>query len=514
MADMFISYARDDDIAPPGIPDAKGFVTFLDEHLRYQFRDLGPHRPEIWRDNRRIPDGAQFDAAIDQALQTSRFLLVVMSPNWMARDWCRKELDTFVKYRSAEGIADVCDQIIVVCKRHIEPADRPSWLQHQVGYAFYVRSHEAGEMSVEQEFFSRGKVQDDRYWIKVEELADYVLKVTKDLTLLRTSPSPTCKPSGRTVFLAKPASDMRLAYSRLVKELTGHGHKVVPDPAEDIPLDASTLPFIDAAMNMAEFSVHLLGEKTGPVPEDQTLPIVRLQLDRAAARGASVARGEFGFHRVIWAPKVVELDEALSETKAAAAVARQPLDVLSRFNQQLPNDKIEGDSLSKFVDFLNQHLVLVTPPLAPGSLMGQDTRLYLYHSAEDTDYVLGLAEALQSRQVEAVLPAFEGPDAEIRQFHNKTLSECDAVALCWASASEVWVRAQASALRDWQGLGRTHQFAFRAVVAAPPPGQRKKAIKMLFPRSEIDLIVDLSDKPSPSPELLDQLVPPARAHAA
>jgi hypothetical protein len=51
------------------------------------------------------------------------------------------------------------------------------------------------------------------------------------------------------------------------------------------------------------------------------------------------------------------------------------------------------------------------------------------------------------------------------------------------------------------------------VVAAPPPGNRKKAGKLLFPRSEIDLVVDLSDKDIPTADLLDVLVPAARAQA-
>ena len=115
------------------------------------------------------------------------------------------------------------------------------------------------------------------------------------------------------------------------------------------------------------------------------------------------------------------------------------------------------------------------------------------------------------RDITIRLPVFDGPDAEIKSFNGKQLAECDAVVLCWAAASEVWVRAQASGLRNWQELGRKQQFSYRAVVAAPPPGSRKKAGKLLFPRSDIDLWVDLSDKDLPSADLLDMLVPAAHA---
>jgi len=53
-------------------------------------------------------------------------------------------------------------------------------------------------------------------------------------------------------------------------------------------------------------------------------------------------------------------------------------------------------------------------------------------------------------------------------------------------------------------------WADRAVLAAPPPGNRKKASKLLF-GSDIDLVVDLSDKDTPTADLLDILVPASHA---
>ena len=170
-------------------------------------------------------------------------------------------------------------------------------------------------------------------------------------------------------------------------------------------------------------------------------------------------------------------------------------------------------TLSKFVDYINQHLVAITPARSPDALLdkGGDVRLYLHHCEADSEYALNLAQALQQRQLETLLPAFEGPDSDIKSFNGKQLAECDAVVLCWAKASEVWVRAEASGLRDWHQLGRKQQFFYRAVIAAPPPGQRKKASKLLFPRGDIDFVVDLSNNNIPTADLLDQLVPAARA---
>ena len=502
MADIFISYARDDDLPPPDKPDRKGFVTFLDDAVRYEFKELGPERPKIWRDTKRIADGDQFTPEIEEALKSASFLLVVLSPNWTASHWCRRELDTFAKYHGPGGLRE---HIVVVAKRHVDPDKRPSLLQGQNGFRFYVRNEDPEEITGDFEFFDRGDPQDARYWERLKALAAYLVKRQP-----RPSPAPAYAPSGRTIFVAKPASDMRLGYDRIVSELIGKGHTVVPEPTEDIPLD-SAVEAIDTALLDAEIAVHLLGEKAGDAPEDQP-PMVKLQLARAAVRASKDIQAKF--HRIVWAPSLWTIPS--NTDKPPTEIMRHPLEVLAKFDQQLATDKIEGDSLSKFVDFLNQHLSVITSPRPitlslPNS--GGDVRLFLYHSPEDSGYALTLAEALQQRKLETLFPAFDGPEADIKSFNSKQLTECDGVILCWASASEVWVRAQASGLRNWLALGRSQQFCYRAVVAAPPPGERKKASKLLFPRSEIDLVVDLSEKNIPTADLLDILVPAARADA-
>ncbi len=500
MTDIFISYSRDDDLPPPDQPDRKGFVTFLDDAVRFEFKDLGPERPKVWRDTRRIADGDQFTPEIEEALKNASLLLVVLSPNWMASHWCRRELDTFARYHGPGGLRE---RVVVVGKRHVDPDKRPSLLQGQNGFRFYVRNEDPQEIVGDLEFFDRGEPRDARYWEKLKALAAYLVRRQP-----RPSPTPVYAPTGRTIFVAKPASDMRMGYDRVVSELVGKGHTVVPDPTEDIALN-SAVGIIDAALLAAEISVHLLGEKAGDAPEDQP-PMVKLQLARAAAKAFKDVEGKF--HRVVWAPSLWTSSIGQPPTETT----RRPLEVLAKFDQQLATDKIEGDSLSKFVDFLNQHLSVIAPPRSitlslPDS--GGDVRLFLYHSQEDSKYALTLAQALQQRKLEALLPAFEGPEADIKSFNSKQLAECDGVIVCWASASEVWVRAQASGLRNWLALGRSQQFCYRAVVAAPPPGERKKASKLLFPRSEIDLVVDLSDNDIPTAELLDILVPAARANA-
>ena len=120
---------------------------------------------------------------------------------------------------------------------------------------------------------------------------------------------------------------------------------------------------------------------------------------------------------------------------------------------------------------------------------------------------------MQQRQIEPVLPALEGDAAELSAFHRQNLVDCDAVVLCWASASEVWARVTSRELKNWRDLGRSSQFACRGLVTGPPSGDRKKAFVQLPPRNEIDVVVDLTAHDIPPPEALDPLVHGARPKA-
>jgi TIR domain len=168
---IFISYARDDDLSPGDKPDGKGFVAFLDDALRYEFGVLGPERPKIWLDTKRIAGGDQFASEIEEALKNASLLLVILSPNWIANDWCRRELDTFAKYH---GPYRLRERIVIVGKRHVDSDKRPTLLQGQKGFAFYHRNEDPEEIAGDYEFFDRGEPRDARYWERLKALAAYL----------------------------------------------------------------------------------------------------------------------------------------------------------------------------------------------------------------------------------------------------------------------------------------------------------------------------------------------------
>jgi hypothetical protein len=432
---IFLSYAHDDDLPTGDSQEEEGFVTYLHRMLETKLRELGANQAKLWRDHKRFSNCDPYDVEIEDALKKSALLVVVMSRNWMSRPYCRKELNEFIRMRQSNDIANVEERMVVVGKRFVRKDDRPPPLNLQMGFEFYQRDIQ-DDVSAEKEFFNLGKATDGRFFQVRDELAKHlqnrVDRIAKGAGTGTTLP-PDIKiaaENGRTVYLAKPAADMEQAYGRLALELQGRGYCVVPDVNSGIP-STGARAYIDAALNKAELSIHLVGEKRGFVPDDDDTsdPIVKLQLMRAKERSAATDtdRDGLSFRRIVWAPKAVETGEP---TSGNAVAERDPIQVLARFDQQSASDMIVGDVLNKFIEFLLQHLTesarRPTPPQNPSG----DIQVYLdYDQRDDEKYALAIAGALNSGPVSIVLPASGEPAPEARNFNRDLLAKSDGVVL-------------------------------------------------------------------------------------
>jgi MinD-like ATPase involved in chromosome partitioning or flagellar assembly len=344
---IYISYARDDNSTPPGSENTKGFVEFLDESLRYEMRDYGEPRPVFWRDTKMLGLGDSFEEATSDAIARSDIFLIILSRNWVASRYCRRELESFLRrMRQIVGTSNSLGQRIMLAElTRIPPEQLPSVLR---GHAFRTFPFFSLDSVSEEErrFFARGKVQDDRYWEIINALAKSLRRTAERLVSspdreLSASPS---RPSA-TIYLAKPAGDMRRAYERLAKELLDRGYQVVPAIESEIPADSSAETFVDEMLAQASCSIHLLGERSGFAPEDSE-PIVRLQLARSFLRRQ---RGR-GFRRIIWAP------ERWDAEGNSPVITRNPVTVFAIFGRMDPGDLVDGSDLNSFIDSLSDLL--------------------------------------------------------------------------------------------------------------------------------------------------------------
>jgi hypothetical protein len=524
---IFLSYARDDNLLPPGLDNGRlGFVNSLFDNLTYKFRDLGVDPPILWRDTRNIDRSDQFEPMIRNEIDRSDLFLVVLSKNWIRREFCRRELEWFQNRWAHE---DVRRRIVIAARQFIPYEARLPALQGQEGFEFFGRDP-GGHVGDEYAYFDLGQVRDQRYYAVIAELARKLCSFSQssdETAAAGQSPSragaqltspqagAAAAPTGnavavpdRVVYLAKPAADMRSSYERLVQELRGRDYSVVPPPDVEIPNDSTAAEMVDQSLAGAGVAIHLLGDKAGYAPEDCE-PIVKLQLSRSAARiekfaARDCSAREKGFHRLIWAPKVL-VDSA---SGLGSGSERDPIDVLAKFGRQTETDKIVGDPLSRFVDFMIENLDRAAAEAeAPPEIeaLADGAQVYVYHQVEDSEYAYQIMRALQQRHVQVDYPTFDGTPAEIKQAHERALRECSSIVIAWANASATWVKNIMPDFRDWRKWGRSEDFGARVLVTGPPPGMKKKIVVDIPPRRDIDVVLDLTDRDRLETKDLDAL---------
>lgn len=190
-----MSYAHDDDLKLS--TKELGFVTFLNRQLSLKLRDLGAQQIKIWRDLRRISRMHQFDNndIIDDGLVNADFLLVVMSPRWIVRPYCRKELDAFIALRKAAGVADPATRMLLIGKGYVDRSARPQELQGQGGFLFYSPDVENNPRMITP-FFDHGKCADGFYRVLDDLAVDLQRRVNR---IIVSAPAPAeGGPNGET----------------------------------------------------------------------------------------------------------------------------------------------------------------------------------------------------------------------------------------------------------------------------------------------------------------------------
>ena len=94
--DIFVSYAHVDNQTLPGVKN--GWVTTLVEGLRIELsRKLGRSQDlSLWMDHQ-LAGNVRITPEIMGNLQKSATLLFILSPGYLASEWCNREQRTFLK---------------------------------------------------------------------------------------------------------------------------------------------------------------------------------------------------------------------------------------------------------------------------------------------------------------------------------------------------------------------------------------------------------------------------------
>jgi hypothetical protein len=465
--DVFISYTHVDD--EPLIKGHDGWISMFQYSLDVRLKQLLKGDPKrIWWD-KRLKGSDIFDKKILTKLQKSKILLCVISPRYLASEWCEKERQEFLKAcRNNIGVrVGNKSRIFKIVKTHVPHEKHPDELRSLLGHPFYEidkSDHHPREFSAD-----KGSRYYQRYRDKLEDVAWEIKELIEELDKpFNGSDIQRVNPPEKTVYLAEATSDLYEVRENIRRELEQHKYTVLPDRC--LPYLKKDGDFKDAVrdyLKRCKLSIHLVGNQYGLIPEGEKRSITELQNELALDKCNSNQ-----LTRLIWIPP--DFDKTITDNRQKEYITNLQNDATQIQGTEFSYDHLEG-----FKTFIQKTLERINNPPEEKKWIEGPTRVYVVCDQQDRETVKLLDDCLYREGFEVMLPLFEGSETELREIHQDHLCLCDAMLIYYSHANELWLRTKLNDLRKAPGYGRTRPVRARAIFITGEKTQQKEHFRTL-----------------------------------
>lgn len=390
--DLFISYAHED--------DKRWIQAFEDELHDEVSRRLGMGI-SVWQDTSRLRAGENWQAAIQEGIETTAAFVAVVSPRYQNSQWCARERNEFRKrFKSEEFMTS--GRFFKAVKTPWSGSAHRFFLQEIQDIDFYKDDRDdTVEFTPGSRDFKRA----------VRKLADGVEPLLRRL-----------RRANQRVHVAWPVEECLVAWQQLSDELRSKGFDVQPMGPRDASF-ADKLLMED--MDRAVLSVHLLGCVHDPFSE-------RIALLAADLEHQMMFWTSSGAHTTT--------DERQKALLAAIRSGVRPDNAQREWPQGW--SLISDAGIRKFIDAVLTKL-RPQPPVVPAAAPADVPTIYIVHdatTAEDTRVALDLRDQIgRHEKMEVFVSRADlSSPTELKLWHENLLRSCDGVLLYRNAAPEGW----------------------------------------------------------------------------
>lgn len=444
--DLFISFASADNRT--AFEDQTGWVSFFIKCLEIRLHQITGDSPDIFR---RPKPGVETGGE-------AALLVPVLSPSYVKTEQCLDELHLFLQSaRKGAGVRiNDMPRIFKAVKTHVPPEKEPPGLGGFPRYEFYRFDAETGRHS---EFVSGfGREIDRDFWERLDDMAH---DMARPLEVVKSGAFSPVEQSGVRVYLAETASDACPVKNAVRRELNDRGYAVLPENA--LPLSGEGLEReITNNLEQCAFSIHIIGDAYGIVPEERNISIVELQHHLAMEHQL----GTPDFTRVVWLPIGLKPKDGRQD-----AFIRELLDNPVR----QPGD----DLLQTTVDELKTVIIeKLENPVAEHPSACPQNSIYLIFDRSDESRIDPIRKILAENGFHVLTPLAEGDETDIREAHQENLRTCHGICVYCGNAGKAWLNGKLRDLMKARGLEGAVPKVAAAVYLAGPETETKREFEM------------------------------------
>lgn len=231
----------------------------------------------VWRDAN-LTGNTDFGGKLDDEVPRSAAIVSIVSKRYVESAWCLREVEGFVGLADQDIGSTVANmgRVFPVLINHIPEFSLPTVFRRFLGYRFFKTDEASGRVRRLDRRF--GREYEEAYYAVLNDLAEDLGRV---LPRVQAPTTATAVDEGqRSVYIAPTTEGLWSARDALARELSGRGHRVLPDgplPAPGTgPYDAA----VESYLQRAELAIHFVGDAS---TDDPALKGVEVQA-RIAAR--------------------------------------------------------------------------------------------------------------------------------------------------------------------------------------------------------------------------------------
>jgi hypothetical protein len=454
--DVFVSYARLDD------QGASAWVTNLVRHLDTEVRQrLGTKDLRIWIDHS-LDGNRLLTPEIMQAIRRSATLMIIVSPSYIASEWCAKERNAFL------GFARDCvveGRIFIVRCRDTDPGALPPEFGDLIGFKFWTQ--DTGGVARP---LGLTDLNERAYFAEVINLSDRLARQLKEMRAAQVAGTRSSAPAAAEhIFLARSTDDMEWREGELVGYLTQAGLGILPETWYPEDNEQDFRAAMQADLNRSSAFVQLLSRLPG-------------------------RRARFAGGRRF---PVIQHDVA-KEVGKPILQWRELADDPAAVGDEAHRELLEGARACGFEEFQRAVVEAARRKAQTPKPRGANVAVFVNADRDDLDLARQLSELLAGQGVECYWPIVEGSPEKVRQDLEENLKICDGLVLIYGASEPSWVRDQ---LRQGRKIlsQRDRALAALAIYLGPPP--QKTELAVALPQ-----LITLDGRAGVPPEMLRQFV--------
>jgi len=437
--DIVISYAHVDNEPAPGVE--AGWVSTLAEGLKNRLaQKLGRREAfSLWMDYRLSPHEPLTPEIMD-ALEHTAVLVVILSPGYLASQWCQAERSAFLKIVRDRPRSDA--RVFIVERDKIEESERPAEFRELAGYRFWVGEREGKPPRILGE--PKPNPDDPKCLPYYDQLNDLSNGLAEELKRLRSLVNKTCIESPGiespvtestciqgtdivsagiesrksdkqpAVFLAEVTDDLVVHRDAVKRYMDQAGIRVLEPEISLYFSDPDTFQqAVDKALGSSKIFVQLLSNL-----DARRLPgwlsYTHLQYERALKAGKTVLQ---------WRDPSLNLDTVPDEDHRKLVGGETVLAVgIEEFKRTVANR------------------ALIKPAARIKTMC--TLLVFLDVSPEDSPLAEEIVRVLKKHNIGYVLPLQHGNPSEIRKELEELLLESDGIIIVYGAVTPVWARGQ------------------------------------------------------------------------